>query len=172
MSARHAGQVPPLHDPGKQLSHCAPPDPQKLSSFPGSQVAPLQQPSHVVPSHTHTPPEQLCPSPQGGPLPHKHAPPVVHVSAVTPQGSHCDPPEPQLSEVTETHVVPEQHPVHEVELHTQAPLLQICPLPHCAFVPQRHIPAEQLSADAALHPTQVSAPMPHEENDETLHVVP
>ena len=43
---------------------------------------------------------------------------------------------------------------------------------HGAFVPQRHIPAEQLSANAALQPTQVSASMPHVVNDEALHVDP
>lgn len=173
VSARQAGQVPPLHEPGKQLSHCNPPAPQRLSSLPGSHVAPLQQPPHVEGSHTQTPPAQRCPSPQGSPLPHRQAPAFVHVSAVMPHGSHCDPTEPQLSEVTgETHVVPEQHPVHEVELHTQLPLTQACPLLHGAFVPQRHIPAEQLSADEALQPTQMSASMPHVENDEALHVEP
>lgn len=173
VSARQAGQVLPMHIPGEQLSHCAPPDPQRSSRVPVLQIAPSQQPPHVEPSHTHTPPEQLCPLPQAGPLPHKHAPAFVHVSAVTPQGSHCAPPEPQLSGVTcGTHVVPEQHPVHELESHTQAPLLQIWPLLHGAFVPQRHIPAEQLSADAAVQPTQVSASVPHVENDEALHVEP
>jgi hypothetical protein len=173
VSARQAGQVPPLHEPGTQLSHCDPPAPQRLSWFPGSHVAPLQQPAHVELSHTHTPPEQCCPSPQASPLPHKHAPAFVQVSAVMPQDSHFDPPAPQLPEVTEvTQVVPEQHPVHELESQTQAPLLQICPLLHCAFVPQRHVPAEQLSADAGSQSTQVLAPVPHVENDEALHVEP
>ncbi len=43
-------------------------------------------------------------------------------------------------------VPPTQHPEHELESQTQAPMLQCCPEPHCAFVPQRHTPAEQLSA--------------------------
>jgi hypothetical protein len=58
VSARQAGQVPPLHEPGKQLSHAAPPEPHIASAFPGSHVEPLQHPVHDELSQRHAPPEQ------------------------------------------------------------------------------------------------------------------
>ena len=53
--APHVGQVPPLHTPGRQLLHCAPPDPHCELEFPGSQVAPSQHPLQDVLSQTHAP---------------------------------------------------------------------------------------------------------------------
>jgi hypothetical protein len=48
VSSRQLGQTPEVHDPGRQLSHAAPPEPQLPSSSPVSHVAPLQHPAHEV----------------------------------------------------------------------------------------------------------------------------
>lgn len=104
-----------------------------------------------------------------------HAPADVHVSAVTPQSWHFDPFKPQAPDVVGvTQVVPEQQPGpgHDAESQMQAPPLQICPKPHCAFVPQWHAPAAQLSADIELQPTHSAASVPHVEKDVALQVAP
>ena len=172
--ASHEGQVPDVHTPGRQLPHIAPPEPHNVLSLPVSQIEPLQQPTHDVLSQRHTPPEQCWPSPQGSWLPHIHAPAAVHVSEVTPQSSHFDPATPQSPEdVVVTQLVPEQHPVHELELHTQAPPLQTCPAPQAPFVPQRQRPAVQLSDVAVLQATHWAASVPHVVgNDDVLQVLP
>lgn len=59
-----------------------------------------------------------------------------------------------------------------MESQTQVPPLQICPLPHCAFVPQRQTPAAQLSANVALQPMHSAASVPHVENDDALQKGP
>lgn len=90
----HDGHVCPLHVPGRQLSHAAPPAPQLSSSVPGQQVEPLQQPvGHDDGPHRHTPPEQYwAPGAHGCPvvLPQVHTP-WSHVSALIPHGWHSDP---------------------------------------------------------------------------------
>jgi hypothetical protein len=48
VSARQVGHTPAVHDPGAQLSHVAPPEPQLPSSSPVSHVVPLQHPPQEV----------------------------------------------------------------------------------------------------------------------------
>jgi hypothetical protein len=76
--ASHDGHVCPLHEPGRQLSHVAPPEPQLSSSVPGQQVEPLQHPvAHDDGPQRHMPLEQYwAPAAHGCPLvaPHVHTP--------------------------------------------------------------------------------------------------
>jgi hypothetical protein len=162
VSARHAGHVPPLHAPGRQLSQAAPPEPHRASALPGSQVEPLQHPEHDVSSQRHTPPEQCCPVPQGLPVPHRQEPLAEHVSAVMPHASHLEPLSPQsFAFGGVTQVVPEQQPlVHELELQMQEPPLHTCPAPHAAPVPHRQVPFVQLSADVELQSTHADPSAP------------
>jgi hypothetical protein len=151
--------VCPLHAPGRQLSHVAPPEPQLSSSVPGQQVEPLQHPvGHDDGPQKHMLLEQYWASgAHGWPLvlPHVQTP-MSHVSALIPQGWHWDPWYPQLSvSGVVMQLVPAQHPEHEVESHKQVcEELQYCPAPHWAFVPQRHTPAVQLSAVAGVPDVQ------------------
>ncbi len=66
-------EVPPLHE-----AHNAPPDPHAVGEVPSWQT-PLasQQPvGQLSGEHTHTPPTQARPAPQGRLAPHMHAPAV------------------------------------------------------------------------------------------------
>ena len=103
------------------------------------------------------------------------APVAVHVSEVMPQSWHVDPPSPHWPDVVGvTQVVPEQHPVfwHELESQTQLWLTQACPLTHCAFVPQRQTPVEQLSANVVMHVKHVAASIPHVGNGDVSQLFP
>jgi hypothetical protein len=99
-----------LHSwPVAQLEHAEPAAPHMLLvSLPsGSQLTPLQQPEHTVPSHVHAPlVEQVCPEPHA---PHA-APPAPH--------------SPASCEVNGTHAVPLQQPFgHDVPSQTHVPLV-------------------------------------------------
>ena len=103
-----------------------------------------------------------------------HAPAAVQVSEVTPQSWHFEPAAPQSpDDVVVTQLAPEQHPVHELELHTQAPPLQTCPAPQAPLVPHRQRPAVQLSDVAVLQAMHTAASVPHVAgNDDVLQVLP
>ncbi|MCA2977810.1 MAG: hypothetical protein INH37_05965 [Myxococcaceae bacterium] len=91
--------------------------------MPGWHTLPEQHPEgHEVASHTHAPPAQRCPVPQGGPPPQRHVPPA-HVSATTVLHVEQPPPAvPQALRLLALQVEPLQHPVgHEVPSHTQTP---------------------------------------------------
>jgi hypothetical protein len=125
VSSSQDGHVWPLHVPGEQSSHVAPPEPQLSLSVPGQHVEPLQHPvEHDDASQRHAPPRQYWPLAEqsAGRVPHVHVPlESTHVSPEGWQSTHCDPLTPHSSELgIGTQVVPEQHPEHEVESHTQA----------------------------------------------------
>jgi hypothetical protein len=75
-----SGQVQPVQAPPTQLwpsGHAAqawPALPQAVSTRPVSHVVPLQQPLHVVGSHTHLPPTQCWFEAHAGPVPQAHVP--------------------------------------------------------------------------------------------------
>lgn len=120
----HEAQTPETHSPPSgHAAQLAPPKPHAVVVVPGSHVAPLQQPAHELGSHTHVPPSQRCPAPQGGPLPQAQSPSESQVSArVASQPMQISPPVPHASRVGETQSAPEQQPVlHEVASHTHAP---------------------------------------------------
>jgi hypothetical protein len=142
--------APALHTvvDGQELQ-LLPPVPHAACWLPGSHVAPLQHPAHVVLSQTHAPPEQRCPVEHAGPPPHVHVPPEEQPSPAEPHAWHADPPVPQEGPVggeVQTFFV--QHPLgHDAELHTQAPPVQTCPELQGGPAPQAHAPeGEQLSA--------------------------
>ena len=91
--------------------------------MPGSQLAPLQQPLHDLPSQMHLPPEQRCPVTQAGPVPHVQPPVVEQPSPVSPQVWHDWPATPQASPVGgSVQTLPVQQPVaHDVGVHTHDP---------------------------------------------------
>ena len=80
--------------------------------LPASQVARLQHPAQLdMSSQTQVPPRHRCPDVHAIPVPHVHAPPDEHPSAVAPHDWHCEPPVPHASPVAgEVHTLPVQHP--------------------------------------------------------------
>jgi hypothetical protein len=143
--------------------------------LPGSQVAPLQHPLQVVPSHTQLPPEQCCPVEHGGPPPHVHAPPEEQPSPAEPQARHVEPPVPQSLPVAgDVHTLPVQHPFgHDAELQMQPPPEQVCPTAQAGPAPQLQAPeGEQLSASLGLQSTQPLPSVPQLPNADVVHVLP
>jgi hypothetical protein len=107
-----------------QLVHAAPPVPHSEPVVGVTHVVPLQQPlGHEVALHTQAPPEQTCPAPHSGPLPHMQTPLDEHVLATEPQATQALPPMPHNeTRGGDTHVAPEQHPVgQDAASHTQVP---------------------------------------------------
>jgi hypothetical protein len=97
----------------------------------------------VLPSQTQVPPEQTAPAPQGGPLPHVHAPlagsqPSAEVALHVAQAL---PPTPQVLVVGALQTPFAQQPLgHDCALQTQPPAAHTVPMPHAGLVPQRHSP--------------------------------
>jgi hypothetical protein len=103
---------------------------------------PLAPPPPQVSGDAHCPPAQhACPLPPQAPQLVPHVWPEVHEAQVVP-------PCPQASPlVPGSHVVPEQHPAHEVGSHAHAPATQCCPLAHD---PVTHAPPQPSSAPHAF----------------------
>jgi hypothetical protein len=170
----------PAHVPALQMSFVGqplqtpPPEPQAACVLPGSQVAPLQHPLQLFPSHTQLPPEQRWPVEHGGPPPHVHAPPEEHPSPVRPQDWQVEPPAPHAPPVAgDEHTLPVQHPGHDIELQTHTPPEHIWPTPQAGPAPQLQTPeGEQLSASLELQETQAIPSVPQLANTDVVHVVP
>jgi hypothetical protein len=133
-------------------------------------LAPLQQPAgHEVPLQTQLPPEHSCPlthwllSPHMQPAAQRSASCGLHALHVPPPPPHCEN-DPTMQ------LVPLQHPSgHELELHTQVPPMQRCPLTHAAFMPHAHAPAiVQLSASEGSQLTHALPLMPQVPNERAL----
>ena len=102
----HATQVSPLA-------------PQRLSlvATRATQVLPMQHPVQPVPGpHTHMPPMQCWPSPQGAEAPQRHSPLMQRSALCALHWVHAAPPAPQAVTSVEdetTQVLPlAQHPGH------------------------------------------------------------
>lgn len=124
-------QLPLVHRSAVTPSHCSqvpPPRPHAKSSLvPGAQVLPEQHPAQFdIESHTQAVPLQRVPVVHGAPVPHPQPPsPRQALLNVVLQLAHALPPTPHCMVVGGvTHVVPTQHPLHEVESHTQVVPLQ------------------------------------------------
>jgi len=116
------------------------------------QVAPLQQPvGQLVPSHTHCPPEQRCPAPQGAFCPHWQVPFAAQVSAfVASQIAHIWPRAPQLDgDCTWQLSVASQQPLAQLcGVQTHWPFSQACPSAQAGPLPQRQPPWATAQASA------------------------
>jgi hypothetical protein len=112
---------------------------------------PLDPPPPHVKGEAHCPPAQhACPLPPHAPQLVPHVCPVLHEAQVVP-------PCPQAALlVPGSHVVPEQHPVHDVGSHSHTPPAQCCPVAHD---PAAHVPPQPSSAPHAF-PLQSGA-QPH-----------
>jgi len=112
----------------------------------------------------HTVPEQQ-------PLGHDAALQLAHTPAVhspEPHVVHAAPPVPHaVAEVPAVHVVPWQHPLHELGSQTHAPPEQRWPVVHAGPLPHVQLPvAEQPSASAdTVQSTQLTPPLPHVDAD-------
>lgn len=104
--------------------------------------------------NAHVEPEQhACPLPPHVPQSTPHALPAAHAV-------HAAPPMPQaLCESPLAHVLPSQHPAHDVPSHVQTPSEHRSPCPHA---PSVHTPSHPLLAPHALPAHDgVHAPVPH-----------
>jgi hypothetical protein len=100
-----------------------------------------------------------------------HVPPV-HVSARAESHVMQVPPTgPQVDGEMVWHWLPEQHPEHDVELHTHVPLASshICSASHCGPLPHRHWPATHPVVRSGSHATQLDPPTPHVAFDDVSH---
>jgi hypothetical protein len=149
-----------VHVSAVNVSHArqaAPPDPQRASDR-DTQEVPSQQPVAQDPaSHRQRPALHFCPTPQGAPAPHAHAPAVEQPSAfVMSHPTQTVPPIPQVETEGALQVAPEQQPLgHVVPLqplqrpaaHVWLPghVSQLLPPPpqELGLSPARHAPPEQ-----------------------------
>ena len=75
---------------------------------------------------------------------------------------HAAPPAPQTpATLPGSHVVPEQHPLHELPSHTQAPPWQCCPVEHAGPAPQVHVPEPEQPSPVVPQSLQVDPFVPH-----------
>jgi hypothetical protein len=124
--------------------------PAQLGTQPQTPVAP--PPPHVS-GGAQPPAQHGCPLPPQVPQLTPHTVPLPH-------GAHATPPPPHaLALVPLAHVVPLQHPLHDVGSHVQTPNTQCSPVPQ---LPSVHTPAQPSLAPQDL-PSQlaVHAPTPH-----------
>jgi hypothetical protein len=108
-------------------------------ALPGSHVAPLQQPLHEVPSHTHEPLTHRWPVEHCAPPPHVHVPELEQPSAVIPhdvQDEPAVPHAPAVVGVVQTFEPVQQPFGHDAALQTQAPFWHTSPALQVAPVPQ------------------------------------
>lgn len=137
---------------------------------------PVQHPcGHDAELQTQTPFEHVCPTAQAGPAPQLQTPEGEQLSAeLVLHRAHATPSVPQFPNAEVVHVSPlQQPPGHEVELQTQCPWTQICPVPQGPEDPQLQAPAaEQLSALDAAQAAQAAPATPQLVNPEVSHVAP
>lgn len=192
--------VVPVHTPPLQVGppvaavhwmHELPPEPHATAALPSSHVAPSQHPAHDAGPHSQTPSLQDWPvahdpvahvPPQPSSAPHapvhdgtqSQAPVSPQVAAqtaqVVPPCPHAD------GSVPSSHVLPVQHPEHDVGPHAQTPPLQNWPTSHDASTPvhtppQPSPPPHTCPSHVGVHPHSPVTPAPPQESGE-LHVVP
>lgn len=120
-----------------QLVHVAPLVPQAIADG-VVHVVPEQQPlAHEAASQTHLPPAHSCPVPHAALPPQVQVPLAEQPSAFVPQLVHVAPAVPHAIAVGVVHVLPEQHPLGQLEAlqPLQAPLVHVSPFGHMEHVP-------------------------------------
>ncbi len=142
--------------------------PQFCFAVPPTQAFPLQQPGHRAGSHTQVPRVQRWPAAQGALVPHRHAPLVLQVSALSgEQPTHETPERPHVATDEVRHTSPSQQPFAQLPtLHgavaTHLPAMQLVPAPHEPQTPPSEphelfeVPARQVPD--WQHPAQLLAP--------------
>lgn len=191
--APHAAAAPHRQAPaGEQLSavalsqatHWLPSMPQLPNPVVVHALLAQHPVGHEVELQTHAPFKQICPTPQGWPLPHAHAPEVQLSAFLEEQTVQAFPPVPHVAVPGVSHVAPTQQPFGQVALQpVHALFTQFSLGPHWPHadppvpqavveVPGRHVVPEQhpLGHDEPLHthapltqacPAPQGAPLPH-----------
>jgi hypothetical protein len=140
--------------PAAHAAHAAPPVPHDafVSEAYASHVVPLQQPlGHEVPSQTHCPVVLL------------HSWPAEHAAHVAPLAPH----EEFDSLESASHVVPVQHPEHDVPPHVHTPLEHAWPLLHGAHAAPA-VPHDAFDCEVyASHVVPLQQPLGHEVASQT-----
>jgi hypothetical protein len=174
--------TPSLHSPSEHGAHSEPPLPQAAGSLPGwheGEVPSLsQQPAHDVLSHTHMPMPPLVsqrrPGPQAGPVPQRHVPLGLQLSAVPAlQATHAPPIVPHAPTLVGDWHCPNasQQPLpHDRLSQMQVPLEHRWPVAHGGLLPHAQAPLElQLSASVDEQVAHVAPLMPQLESERGSH---
>ena len=119
---------------------------------------------HVPPAHA-SGALHVSPGQHAWPLP-PHAPHVVPQVVPDAHSMQTVPPCPHaVLSVPDSHVVPLQHPLHDVASHAHTPFEHSCPVPHVPLVhtpPHPSLAPHALPVQLAVHPqTPLAPPPPH-----------